>query len=91
MGNTEVPSNVQSKLDERAKVYGEADVVTSGLMLRLIITDAYAVDRLIRYSVFHYWYQIFTKLIRLTASPSHMDSWDDIIGYAVLAKERLNE
>lgn len=37
------------------------------------------------------WIQILNKLIRALTSPTNVDHWEDIIGYATLARDHLTK
>lgn len=67
--------------DERDAQYAESWEI-QGLVLGVMPRQATA--KIIEAGYFHPWYMILTKLMRLLVSPTHADSWLDIIGYAQL-------
>lgn len=70
-------------LKERGREYGDAWLRASGVMNEvqgLPITKS---------QYFHNWFMIFSKLFRIAWSPSHLDSWADIAGYATLASNHI--
>lgn len=85
---------VDNTLEQRGEVYGSYKVGTeaSGKILNAlneIHYDKHHTDLAGKDLVaIHY---IVMKLVRLAATPEHLDSWHDIQGYAKLAEEMYNE
>lgn len=69
--------NIES---ERDGTYGESWKWTSEMLKQLWPN----MIPLVMSGYFHPWYMIFAKLMRLMKSPTHVDTWQDIIGYAHL-------
>lgn len=78
--------NTQELLAERGATYGDAWLVT-GIIVELL-RQRRLLDRIISSSYFYNWITILCKLVRLLATPNHLDSWRDIIGYAQLIVDR---
>jgi hypothetical protein len=79
-----MPKETQQLLDERGKSYGNAHYLT-GLVLGVLkkplgemLANAPELS--------HDWIQVLSKLIRILHDPYKIDSWDDLIGYAMLCK-----
>jgi len=88
MRDSEGDGQVQQVLAERAQTYGETWKVT-GEALKFIGPH---MDRLFDSGMAYPWLMVFAKLMRLLASPNHLDSWRDIVGYATLVvKDRIND
>jgi hypothetical protein len=76
-------NDAREVIKERGTVYGPTWMLTSkvvALLQALGHMNAILQDGV----VFHNWFMILGKLMRLLASPRHIDSWVDIAGYAQL-------
>jgi hypothetical protein len=88
MRDSEGDGEVQQVLNDRGRVYGETWKVT-GEALKFIGPH---LNRLFESGLAYPWFMIFAKLMRLLASPDHLDSWRDIVGYATLVvKDKTND
>lgn len=86
---TTPPSNTEQLLDERQADYGNSHEVT-GCLLRDI--QPQLAHLLSHYPVLWFpWLMIFNKLIRALTSPTKIDHWADIQGYAELALRSITE
>jgi hypothetical protein len=81
-------------LDERGKIYGDfrSGVLTEAVVLGAL-RDNYKDEHQTTISMKHtVWLsKIVTKLVRLSVSPEHLDSWEDIIGYATLIIKTIED
>ena len=86
--------DLNDTLTERGAIYGDYE---GGNKLRseimLAITKRYAVVNSAPMDHINelYIFDIVNKLSRLAASPTHVDSWHDIAGYAKLTEEILDK
>jgi len=80
---------VDELLEERGEIYGGFDVNVEGVaeimgaLSHIHKAKTGKTLNLIDFS--HLNYQVI-KLVRLAATPSHLDSWKDIQGYAKLSE-----
>lgn len=75
---------------ERAKIYGPTWTLTSKLIA--ILHNLGHMDSIMGDGiVYHNWFMILSKLMRLLASPRHIDSWVDIAGYAQLVIDYMTK
>lgn len=85
---------IEKLLEERGSVYGDfyagtlAEASILGI-LRNNYSDAHHAELSLKHQV---WLsKIITKLVRLSVSPNHLDSWIDISGYATLVANTLEK
>ena len=76
-------SEAEKVIKERGKLYGPTWHLTSKIVTLLHVMG-YMDTILLDDVVFHNWFMILGKLMRLLKSPRHIDSWVDIAGYAQL-------
>lgn len=76
-------------LAERGATYGEAWAMTGKILAPLAVELA----RLHKAfpEAWYPWIMIVCKLFRILTSPKHLDSWNDIAGYARLVVEHLEK
>jgi len=78
---------MKTLVEERQKVYGDANELT-GQVCRLVIGGL--VSLCTKYPVmFHPWIRILNKLFRILYSPTNVDHWVDMQGYAELVIQHL--
>jgi len=85
---------VKEILGDRGVVYGDyaggtklrADIL-DGITARHLLVTGKSMSTEDRVKIF----DIVNKLVRLSTSPKHKDTWLDIAGYATLTKETLDE
>lgn len=75
----------QNISNERNHLYGNSWELTSRVLSDVL---PYIVEL---GPYFHPWYMILTKLMRILWSPKHVDNWVDIIGYAELVLQDMNQ
>ena len=76
-------------LDEREAQYGQA-WETTGVILGGLRVDLYKMIHSSSWLSFN-WIMILNKLTRALKTPNDKDHWRDIIGYAQLVLNRLEE
>lgn len=87
-------SNINQTLEKRGEVYGNfAQGIDLEAVIMQNIKGRYYTENGVDMSE---WYavaisKIVMKLSRLAVSPTHIDSWHDIAGYAVLVETHLKE
>ena len=85
---------IKQTLENRGDVYGDylggttlrSDIYNS-ILLRYAEVNDRQMDPVNAVMIF----DIVNKLVRLSTTPDHKDTWHDIAGYATLAEEALNE
>lgn len=83
------PSDVSSLINDRGELYGNAHEIT-GKILQPVASEL--VELLSKWpALWIPWIMILNKLVRLLFSPTHLDSWMDIQGYAELAMHSLRK
>jgi hypothetical protein len=82
MSKDEFAKDVSRITEERGKVYGHPSV-DFGRAMRIKAVIAECKDPLARHAL----EMIAVKIARLIESPDHVDSWDDVAGYAWCGKE----
>jgi hypothetical protein len=75
-------------LRERGEVYGEAWLLT-GEVVRYLGHDRLL--KLVNSGHLYNWVTILCKLVRLLHSPNHLDSWEDVAGYARLSADHVKK
>lgn len=86
----ETLDSVSKTVEERGKNYGSYEVGTQEFANIMDSLEAIFIDKNCRRpTTFEFLplLYIVMKLIRLGATPSHIDSWHDIQGYAKLAED----
>lgn len=80
-------------LRDRAETYGPTWFLTSKVLQMLYLEPGTMIlsDLLNDGVVFHNWFMILGKLMRLLKSPRHLDTWKDIAGYARLVVDYIEE
>ena len=68
---------VAALVKQRGEVYGPPEV-DFGYVAQMVGPLQNCPDRVLR----HVLYMIVVKIVRLITTPSHADSWLDIVGYA---------
>ena len=81
---------VKQLLAQRGDEYGPAWIRT-GLVIDMLNNGEGGLQKVIQSHFFYAWVTILCKLIRLMQNPNHLDSWDDIAGYATLVSTELHE
>lgn len=76
-------------IDERRTIYGNACGKTSRIVGDELVSGS--LDTLSQYGLLFNWIMILNKLMRAAVSPQIVDHWADIIGYAQLAIDEINE
>lgn len=76
-------------LEERGKVHGDAWKISGDLIS--YIDSNYNITPMIRSGYFFAWYMVLNKLIRALKTPDYRDNWVDIIGFAQLALNDIEE
>lgn len=89
MGNKQESSNIHSLLVRRSKEYGQAWLVAGQLIWYLRVKGL--LQQLDETPYMHNFVLILSKLARILKSPSNIDHWKDIAGYATLIVEHLEE
>lgn len=82
--------NVKDTLNQRGEVYGSFEVGTTGFAGIIDNLKKIFVDKNRREPTekeFLPIYYLVMKLVRLGATPDHIDSWHDIQGYAKLTED----
>lgn len=85
---------LKETLDERGSVYGSFDAGTDLLasILNSLTLHRHNTTGSFMTTTEQVMFQyILMKLVRLAASPDHIDSWHDIQGYAKLIEEYYQE
>lgn len=83
---------VRDTLQERAKTYGSfSNGVTIEAEIMRVITERYKKERgkAMDPICIQWLNHIAIKLSRLSMTPTHIDSWHDIAGYATLIEKEL--
>jgi hypothetical protein len=80
---------VRDVMTQRNEEYGPAWLVTSQVLRTISVCSP--LNRIRDHDLFFVWVMIINKAIRLVVSPTHRDSWVDIIGYANLALKYIDE
>ena len=87
-------ASVEETLENRGEVYGDylggttlRSDIYNGILMRYAEVNDRQMDPVNAVMIF----DIVNKLVRLSTTPDHLDTWLDIAGYATLAKEALNE
>jgi len=93
VGNSQELSDGSKIIAERGRDYGGAWVLT-GQVLALIQARVgqpqFDMNFIEMYAnLFHPWYMILNKLMRIVWSPDKLDNWIDIAGYAQLVIDYL--
>lgn len=85
--------DTKALLKERASTYGPTWMLTSKVLKLLYHEPGTMIlsDLMDDGVVFHNWFMILGKLMRLLKSPRHIDSWRDIAGYAQLVIDYVEE
>lgn len=89
MGDEKVQSDIHPLLEERGKWYGETWLIAGEIWEMLFHRGL--TNRLSGTPYTHNWMLILSKLIRILFSPSEPDHWRDIVGYATLVHEHIQE
>lgn len=82
--------NVKDTLSKRGEVYGSFEVGTTGFAGIITNLKTIFFDKNGRYPEeleFLPIYYLVMKLVRLGATPDHIDTWHDIQGYAKLTED----
>lgn len=85
---------VNNTLEERGKVYGDykGGIEFRTSMKHLIYARFKEVrGRDMTITEQEYFSDTIMKLSRLAVSPTHVDSWHDLAGYAILMEEALDD
>ena len=85
-------SSVDELLEQRCRVYGDFGLGTGteALILQSLCNMHEATNKKTMSPQHQVWLaKIVMKLVRLGATPTHIDSWLDISGYATLVKTEL--
>ncbi len=80
---------INDLLEERGAEYGTSHVLAGkviGLLADPFVALVHTAPELV-----HDWVLMLSKLIRILHSPYKLDSYDDLIGYAELAKRTISE
>jgi len=77
--------SIDELLNERDSEYGGAWLICGQLVRSLDLSA------ILRTPYTHNWIMIFSKVIRILASPSKLDHWQDIAGYATLVARHISE
>ena len=83
----QTPTTVRWLLRDREQTYG-AVWLDTGRVLALL-GQLGLLERIISSNYFYNWNMALGKMLRLLASPGHIDSWRDLAGYATLVAEHL--
>lgn len=85
---------IEKLLEERGAVYGDFNLgtLTEAVILQALkdhYFDTHHVALAMKHQV---WFSKFvTKLVRLSASPNHYDSYQDLVGYGTLIMKTLEK
>lgn len=82
---------IRELLEERGEEYGEAWLLVGKYISVLWMNPLVAFDAIIKANLFHNWVMIQSKLFRMLKSPRKVDHWKDLIGYAQLIVDYLEE
>ena len=85
---------LEDTLRQRGQIYGDyrGDVETKVKIMEIILNRYYEVnDKPMPARDMEHLHPIVMKLVRIAASPRHLDSWHDLAGYAVLVEDILDE
>lgn len=83
------PQSLRQLLKERKEQYGEAWKLSGQWMSIMTFEKPDIFNRILETPYFYNWTIILNKLARLLFTPSHIDSWKDIAGYAQLVVDDL--
>ena len=78
-------NRILALVTERSKVYGEAWLKT-GFVLRVL---EFGKSAMATSDYVYAWMICINKLVRLMTTPNHLDSWEDLAGYATLVSEDI--
>jgi hypothetical protein len=81
---------VSQVLDERNADYGDSWLTPNAALLALCGGDLSRISTLVETGHFANWFIILGKLARALNSPTKIDHWVDIAGYAQLSVESLS-
>lgn len=82
-------NKVTEVLEDRGKEYGKAWYI-AGMMVQNI-PEIYYTPLFHRSPFAHNWFLMLSKLVRMLASPYKKDNYIDLIGYATLCLEYIND
>lgn len=85
----DLPNSVTTVLEDRGKEYGEAWLVAGNVIK--YVGNVSSLTKLMSTPFFHNWVIILSKMIRILQSPTKIDHWKDIAGYATLVMQYLEQ
>jgi len=85
-------AEVKDTLKQRGAIYGDykRNVMLRHGLMQLIVDNHYKEtgEEMDVVSQEYLW-DIMNKIVRLSTTPTHVDSWQDIAGYSTLVKNQL--
>jgi hypothetical protein len=87
-------SKVDSILGNRGPIYGDyTDQIELRNSLMMLMAEAHYAHsgKVLGPAEHQYLWDILNKLTRVAATPNHLDTWQDIAGYATLIVKSINK